>query len=61
MELMFAVPNGAKRVRLYLGIAMIVMVAALTLGKTTASAEEVVNLYSYRQPFLIKPMLKGVH
>ncbi|MDE0333039.1 MAG: Fe(3+) ABC transporter substrate-binding protein [Nitrospinae bacterium] len=37
---------------------MLVMVAALSLGKTAASAEEVVNLYSYRQPFLIKPMLK---
>ncbi|MDE0340808.1 MAG: Fe(3+) ABC transporter substrate-binding protein [Nitrospinae bacterium] len=36
---------------------MIVMVAALSLGKTAASTEEVVNLYSYRQPFLIKPML----
>ena len=58
MELMFAVSNGTKRVRLYVGIAMLVMVAALSLGKTAASAEEVVNLYSYRQPFLIKPMLK---
>jgi len=57
MELMFAVPNGTRRVRLYVGIAMIVMVAALSLGKTAASTEEVVNLYSYRQPFLIKPML----
>ncbi len=54
---MFAVPNGTRRVRLYVGIAMIVMVAALSLGKTAASTEEVVNLYSYRQPFLIKPML----
>ena len=59
IELMFAVSNGAKRVRLYVGIAMIVMVAALSLGKTAASAEEVVNLYSYRQPFLIKPILKA--
>ena len=55
---MFAVSNRAKRVSLYVGTTMLVMVAALTLGKTGASAEEVVNLYSYRQPFLIKPMLK---
>ena len=58
IELMFAVSNRAKRVSLYVGTTMLVMVAALTLGKTGASAEEVVNLYSYRQPFLIKPMLK---
>ena len=56
---MFAVSNGAKRVSLYVGTTMLVMVAALTLGKTGASAEEVVNLYSYRQPFLIKPILRA--
>lgn len=55
---MFAASNEKKRARLYVGITMVVMMAALSLGKTAASAEEVVNLYSYRQPFLIKPMLK---
>ncbi|MCY3825719.1 MAG: extracellular solute-binding protein, partial [Nitrospinae bacterium] len=35
------------------------MLAALAIDRTTATAEEVVNLYSYRQPFLIKPILKA--
>ncbi len=56
---MFAASNETKRARLYVGITMIVMMAALFLGRTAVSAEEVVNLYSYRQPFLIKPILKA--
>ena len=31
---------------------------AMTSGMSAAHAGEEVNLYSYRQPFLIKPMLK---
>ena len=56
---MVEVLNGAKRVRLCLGISLLVVLAALSIGKATAGAEEVVNLYSYRQPFLIKPILKA--
>ena len=56
---MFAVLNRAKRARLYVGISMFVIMAILAFGRTIASAEEVVNLYSYRQPFLIKPILKA--
>ncbi|MCF6200239.1 MAG: Fe(3+) ABC transporter substrate-binding protein [Hyphomicrobiaceae bacterium] len=32
---------------------------AMSSGLSPASAGQEVNLYSYRQPFLIKPMLKG--
>ena len=59
IESMFAVLNRAKRVRLCFGISVFFILAVLTMCKTTASAEEVVNLYSYRQPFLIKPILKA--
>ena len=56
---MFSVLNGSKCARLCVGITvLLVMLAALAIDRTTATAEEVVNLYSYRQPFLIKPMLK---
>lgn len=56
---MFSVLDGSKCARLCVGITvLLVMLAAMAIDKTTASAEEVVNLYSYRQPFLIKPMLK---
>ena len=59
IESMFAALNGAKRVRLFLGISMLAILAVISIGKATASAEESVNLYSYRQPFLIKPILKA--
>ena len=55
---MFAAPNSANYARLYFGITIFLVFASLALGKTMASAAEVVNLYSYRQPFLIKPILK---
>ena len=55
---MLAASNRAKCARLYFGITIFVLFAVMSLGRTTVSAEEVVNLYSYRQPFLIKPMLK---
>ena len=38
---------------------MFAILASLALCKTAISAQEVVNLYSYRQPFLIKPILKA--
>ena len=56
---MFAVLNGAKCTKRFLGISMFLILAMFAMDKTTASAEEVVNLYSYRQPFLIKPILKA--
>ena len=56
---MFSVRNGSKFARLCVGITVLVMLAALAIDRTTATAEEVVNLYSYRQPFLIKPILKA--
>ncbi len=33
--------------------------APLILGSVTARAEQVVNIYSYRQPFLINPLLEA--
>ena len=34
-----------------------IAVAALVAGPATASADEEVNVYSLRQPFLIEPLL----
>ena len=56
---MFAVSKRAKRAGMSVGIAMLAMLVTPALSITTANAEEVVNLYSYRQPFLIKPILKA--
>ena len=56
---MFAALNGAKCTKRFLGISMFLILAMFAMDKTTASAEEVVNLYSYRQPFLIKPILEA--
>lgn len=56
---MFSALDGSKFARLCVGITVLVMLAALAIDRNTATAEEVVNLYSYRQPFLIKPILKA--
>ena len=56
---MFAVLNGARYTKRFLGISIFLILAMFAIDKTTTSAEEVVNLYSYRQPFLIKPILKA--
>lgn len=56
---MFAALNGARYTKRFLGISMFLILAMVAMDKTTASGEEVVNLYSYRQPFLIKPILKA--
>lgn len=37
-------------------IAAVAVALFMGVGTTVASAEEVVNVYSYRQPFLIKPL-----
>ena len=56
---MSAALNEAKCTKRFLGIFMFLILAMFAMDKTTSSAEEVVNLYSYRQPFLIKPILKA--
>lgn len=57
---MFTMFSRAKHQRTCLGIPIFVAVAALVLGIAAPSvAENEVNLYSYRQPFLIKPILKA--
>ncbi len=57
---MFTMFSRAKHQRTCLGIPILVAVAALVLGIAAPSAaENEVNLYSYRQPFLIKPILKA--
>ncbi len=56
---MFAALNGAKCTKRFFGISMFLILAMFAMDKTTAIAGEVVNLYSYRQPFLIKPILKA--
>ncbi len=56
---MFVAFYRKKQARLCLWISMPAILIALTLGKATAGTEESVNLYSYRQPFLIQPILKS--
>ena len=49
----------ARHAGLWLAVFALLALATLTMDKPAAHAGESVNLYSYRQPFLIKLILKS--